>query len=102
MPESPTNDIPDEEMKTAKIYYITGFFCLPMMWLLIVLNWWNYRKLTTEKGKRMAKYIRHALIGCIIWSIVLVVWIIVFQSGWKSNSFLASLNIVSVEGMAWQ
>lgn len=58
-------DISDEEMKTARICtsprrfsrvdYISGFFLLPMMWLLVVLNWWKDRKMTTEKGKQMAK-----------------------------------------------
>lgn len=33
--------------------YISGFFCLPMVWLLVVLNWWHTRKATTEKGKQM-------------------------------------------------
>ena len=89
-------------MKTARIYYISGFFLLPMMWLLVVLNWWKDRKMTTEKGKQMAKYIRVSLIGCTVWAVVLVAWILFFQLGWRKIPFLAALNMVNVEGMAWQ
>jgi len=46
--------------------------------------------------------IRVSLIGCTVWAVVLVAWILFFQLGWRKIPFLAALNMVNVEGMAWQ
>lgn len=127
-------EVTDDELRTARICiltfffwridYISGFFFLPMVWLLVVLNWWKYRKSTSEKGKRMASCkwlfvwilflypwiyfliypidVNKCFIGCIVWTAILLIWIIVFQVSWKTVPFFQSLQMAVPEGMAWQ
>lgn len=91
-----------------------------MVWLLVVLNWWKYRKFTTEKGKQMAFCklllfgfeiflvlmiyvdVNFCLWGCIIWTVILAVWIVAFQMNWKKVPFFQYFQMAIPEGMGWQ
>ena len=46
--------------------------------------------------------LKTALVGCIIWAVIFVVWVIVFQSMWRDVPFLASLQLTTSEGIAWE
>ena len=46
--------------------------------------------------------VHNSLVGCIIWGVVFVAWIIVYQCMWREVPFFQSLQMATTEGIAWQ
>ncbi len=46
--------------------------------------------------------VNKCLIGCIVWAVLLIVWIVVFQASWEKVPFFRSLQMMNPEGIAWQ
>ncbi|OAO14448.1 trafficking protein particle complex subunit 1 [Blastocystis sp. ATCC 50177/Nand II] len=99
MSEKPLRDVTADELKYARIYYIAGFFCLPMVWMLVVMNWWRFRKSNTENGKKMRTYVMRSLVGCVIWAVALVIWCVVYQFTWEKVPFFRAIQMMSPEGI---
>jgi len=70
----------DEKFKISRKYFIIGFFVLPMVWLMNCV--WFFREAFLKKNAPpgLRRYVGGSLIGFLVWLVVLVVWMSVYQT----------------------
>lgn len=70
-----------EKLELCRKYFIIGCFALPFMWLINFV--WFFKeafvKPAYDEQKQIRKYISWSLIGAIIWTMVLITWVTIFQ-----------------------
>jgi hypothetical protein len=76
----PSSTTPDD-IKAARRLYLIGFFLLPWIWLLNVIQFGKQAYIRDDK--ELAYYVTRSLIGFIISTILLIVWIVIFQTSWR-------------------
>uniref|UniRef100_U5EVA9 Gamma-secretase subunit PEN-2 n=1 Tax=Corethrella appendiculata TaxID=1370023 RepID=U5EVA9_9DIPT len=71
----------DRKLYLCKWYFLAGFICLPFVWAINAVWFFNeaFRKPEYEEQKQIKRYVILSSIGAIIWLIVAVTWITIFQ-----------------------
>ncbi|GAB6023065.1 Gamma-secretase subunit pen-2 [Chamberlinius hualienensis] len=72
----------EQKLYLCRWYYIGGFFFLPFLWCVNGVWFFNeaFKKPPFEEQPRIKTYVIRSIIGTVIWSIVLVTWIAIFQT----------------------
>ena len=72
----------EEKLKISRKYFIIGCFLLPMVWL--VNSVWFFREAFCRKDKdrsrQLQKYVGGSMAGFLVWLVVMVVWVSVYQT----------------------
>jgi len=72
----------DEKLNLAKKYFYGGFALLPFLWF--VNSIWFFKeafcKPVFEQQKAIRSYVIKSMIGSAFWFVVLVAWIVIFQT----------------------
>lgn len=70
----------EEKLKICRKYFIGGFFLLPFFWL--VNSVWFFREAFMRKdaNPKIRRYVGGSMIGTLVWTTVLIVWTVVFQT----------------------
>ncbi|XP_066281617.1 gamma-secretase subunit PEN-2-like [Branchiostoma lanceolatum] len=76
------NRVKDEDkLELCRKYYYGGFFALPFLWFVNVF--WFFKQAfirpAFEQQQQIKSYIIKSLVGCILWTAVLVTWMTIFQ-----------------------
>ncbi|KAF7266506.1 presenilin enhancer, gamma-secretase subunit [Rhynchophorus ferrugineus] len=92
----------NRKLYLSRWYFRVGFLCLPIVWAINAVWFFNeaFRKPVYDEQKQIRKYVIYSTIGCLIWLILLVSWITVYQinrSAWgefaDKISFIIPLGI---------
>ena len=70
-----------EKLQICKAYYYSGYFLLPILWLVNVI--WFSREVFKEsypEQRLIRQYILRSFLGALFWIVVLAIWISVFQT----------------------
>uniref|UniRef100_A0A5S6QPK6 Gamma-secretase subunit PEN-2 n=1 Tax=Trichuris muris TaxID=70415 RepID=A0A5S6QPK6_TRIMR len=93
----------DEKLFLCRRFFYGGFACLPLLWL--VNSVWFFRQAfvrdSFENQPLLRLYVAGSMIGVVLWTIVLVAWISVFQlkrTDW--DAFGDYISFVVPEGIA--
>ncbi|KAF7396413.1 gamma-secretase subunit pen-2 isoform X1 [Vespula maculifrons] len=72
----------EKKLHLCKWYFRVGFAFLPFLWTVNAI--WFIREAFIvppyEEQKQIKKYVIFSAIGAIIWMIILVTWVIIFQT----------------------
>ena len=70
----------EEKLRICRKYFIGGFFLLPFFWL--VNSMWFFREAFMKKNPnpKIRRYVGGSMIGTLVWTTVLIVWTVVFQT----------------------
>ncbi len=69
----------EEKLVICRKYFIGGFFLLPFLWLVNAV--WFMREAIKKNGNpNIRRYVAGSLLGSIVWSAVVVIWISVYQT----------------------
>lgn len=72
----------DEKLNICRIYYIAGFFLLPIFWLVNFV--WHYNDAFLaepfEEQPQFKRYVLRSGIGFIFWSVLIIGWVFYFQT----------------------
>nr|AXY96274.1 Pen2 [Locusta migratoria migratoria] len=72
----------DRKLYLCRWYFRAGFAFLPFLWCINAIWFFPeaFRRPEFEEQKPIKKYVILSAIGSIIWTIILVSWIVVFQT----------------------
>ena len=83
----------EDDVVVARKLYKAGFFLLPWLWFVLVVNFYSKSK----QNAQLAYYVKRASLGFLVATLVLVTWIAVFQVYWRSwGQVGVSLLVVDV------
>ncbi|KAF6031416.1 PSENEN [Bugula neritina] len=91
----------EEKLKICRKYYLAGFALLPFVWAINAVWFFKYAFKSTEfpEQKKMRSYVLQSLVGCVVWTIALIIWISLYQinrASWgligDQISFIIPLN----------
>uniref|UniRef100_A0A914Z6L8 Gamma-secretase subunit PEN-2 n=1 Tax=Panagrolaimus superbus TaxID=310955 RepID=A0A914Z6L8_9BILA len=70
-----------EKLDLCRKYFYIGCFCLPFVWLVNFVWFFKhaYKRPHFAQQELIRKYTTFSIIGCIIWTILIVAWNIVFH-----------------------
>ena len=93
--------IDQRELDVINKLYLGGFVLLPLIWIFLIINYYNLFKVKLKKTKqnlneielKFIKIIQRAMIFSAIEIILLIVWIIIFQTNYESLKFLSIIAI---------
>ncbi|XP_066256180.1 gamma-secretase subunit pen-2 [Euwallacea similis] len=74
--------VPNEKkLELCKWYFKAGFACLPFVWAVNALWFFNegFRRPEYQEQKQIKRYVIFSAIGAVLWLIILVSWIATFQ-----------------------
>ncbi|KAK5638406.1 hypothetical protein RI129_012701 [Pyrocoelia pectoralis] len=71
----------DKKLYLCKWYFKVGFACLPFLWTVNVIWFFNeaFRKPKYDEQQHIKRYVIFSFIGSVIWGIIILSWIIAFQ-----------------------
>lgn len=77
-----TNIKMSEKLNICRKYYIAGFFLLPLFWLVNFIWHYNdaYQAEPFEEQPQFRRYVLRSGIGFVSWTVVLLAWVICFQT----------------------
>ncbi|XP_039953777.1 gamma-secretase subunit pen-2 [Bactrocera neohumeralis] len=72
----------EKKLQLCRIYFFAGLAFLPFLWTINVFWFFNdaFRAPAFPEQKRIKKFVISSLIGALIWSVILITWIIIFQT----------------------
>lgn len=72
----------EQKLGLCRWYYIGGFFFLPFLWLINAIWFFDeaFKKPAYDEQKKIKIYVVRSIVGAIIWSSVLITWIVIFQT----------------------
>lgn len=77
---SPTRE---RDTQIAKTMFVAGLFCLPWLWILLLLRYWR-DLLDVRTPARMRFYLISSALGTIVMTALFLSWVILFQLNWQS------------------
>lgn len=70
-----------DKLELCRKYFIIGCFALPFMWFINFV--WFFKEAfirpTFDEQKQLKKYLTWSLIGCIVWTAIVITWVTIFQ-----------------------
>ena len=93
--------IDQHELDVINKLYLGGFALLPLIWIFLIINYYNLFKVKLKKTKqnlneielKFIKIIQRAMLFSAIEIVILIVWIIIFQTNYESLKFLSIIEI---------
>ena len=70
----------EEKVTICRKYFIGGFFLLPFFWLVNSLWFFREAFLRKDANPKIRRYVGGSMIGTLVWTAVLIVWTVVFQT----------------------
>jgi len=73
----------EEKLRLCRQYFLGGFGFLPFLWLVNTVWFFHQaflRKPPFPQQPQIRKYVIASLIGCILWTVALTAWIVVYQN----------------------
>ncbi|KAH8407421.1 hypothetical protein KR222_000833 [Zaprionus bogoriensis] len=70
------------KLQLCRTYFMTGFALLPFVWAVNVCWFFAeaFRKPPYPEQNQIKRYVIYSAIGTLFWAILLITWIIVFQT----------------------
>ncbi len=72
------------DLAAANTMFIVGCFFLPWIWALCAMHYWEKAKDPSEIGKQLKTITLRSLFGCVVWLVIILTWIILFQTQYKN------------------
>ncbi|KAF2893856.1 hypothetical protein ILUMI_12319 [Ignelater luminosus] len=71
----------DRKLYLCRWYFRAGFALLPFLWAVNSIWFFNeaFRKPEYDEQKQIKKYVIFSGIGTIIWTVIIVTWVVIFQ-----------------------
>ncbi|XP_011182957.1 gamma-secretase subunit pen-2 isoform X2 [Zeugodacus cucurbitae] len=72
----------EKKLQLCRTYFFGGLACLPFLWTINVFWFFDAAFLLPQfpEQKSIKKFVILSLIGALIWLVVLITWIIIFQA----------------------
>lgn len=71
----------ENKLDLCRKYYLGGFACLPFLWFINSI--WFFREAFLKEEyteqKQIRSYVIRSMIGTVIWTAIITVWIVIFQ-----------------------
>ncbi|GJQ85054.1 hypothetical protein Trydic_g3716 [Trypoxylus dichotomus] len=80
----------DKKLELCRHYFKAGFALLPFVWAVNAIWFFGeaFRKDKYDEQPQIKRYVIYSAIGSIVWSIIIAIWVVVFQVnrvGWAKN-----------------
>jgi len=71
----------ERKLYLCRWYFRAGFALLPFLWAVNTVWFFNegFRKPEYDEQKQIKRYVVYSGIGTIIWSIIIITWVVIFQ-----------------------
>ena len=69
----------EEKVTICRKYFIGGFFFLPALWIVNCI-WFSREAVKKSANRDIRKYVAGSLIGAVIWTAMIVIWISLYQT----------------------
>ncbi|KAK9753845.1 Presenilin enhancer-2 subunit of gamma secretase [Popillia japonica] len=71
----------DKKLDLCRHYFKAGFALLPFVWAVNAVWFFNeaFKRDQYDEQPQIKRYVIYSAIGSILWSIIIAIWIIVFQ-----------------------
>lgn len=70
----------EEKLQICRKYFIGGFFLLPFFWLVNSVWFFKEAFIRKDANPKIRRYVGGSMIGTLVWTTVLIVWTVVFQT----------------------
>lgn len=91
------NKLPDDEKaRICRIYYLTGFAFLPLMWAINFIWFFKEAFLRKDPVPKIRQYVIVSGVGCVFYSAAFITWVVIFQTkhqDWGETAWKMSMNI---------
>ena len=85
----------DEEMlEICRKYFIGGFFILPFLWLVNSVWFFKEAFIRKDSNPKIRRYVGGSIIGTVVWTAVLIVWTVVFQT--QRSKWLPAVDYITI------
>jgi len=84
------------DIKSRKLFFF-GLCCLPGVWIANIL----YRPKENKEGNVRGRWVKLSIVGLVFTLIILLTWIVIFQTFYKTWSWGPDLLVFSPSNQWW-